>query len=223
MQNANARARWCAASLLGFRVSERIRSTYVLIHPRFIVWRMAGAGLASNDDRHAQCRTSCVQRTTPIHSRKISVHGRGDRRARAVIVVAVTVATLSFGALSLGASVAATRKIPAAPKEFRLHGDAKKGEPTFIQYCASCHGKHGDGRGIVGKTLTPPPADFNDAERMAAISDWEIYLAISAGGASVELAATMPAWGSALKEEEIHNVAAYVKTFAAEKQGKKAP
>ena len=58
-----------------------------------------------------------------------------------------------------------------------------------------------------------------EIDQMALISDWELYLAITSGGASVEVSAVMPAWSSALKEQEIRDVAAYVKTFAQPKKG----
>ena len=109
--------------------------------------------------------------------------------------------------------------VPPAPKEFRLVGDAKRGEAIYTPLCASCHGKTGDGRGIIGKALTPPPRDFTDPKHMAAMSDWELFLAVSSGGTSVGLSATMPAWSSTLKEQDIHDVVVFVKTFCEKKKG----
>ncbi len=35
------------------------------------------------------------------------------------------------------------------------------GKKLYDQYCATCHGHKGDGRGPVGAALKPPPRDFN--------------------------------------------------------------
>src|SRR5439155_7208145 len=164
-------------------------------------------------------RAASIDRAAPHQFRALPLPGRRRsprrrERSRTAAGTALAIALrMSFrtvlfalGAVIVASAVVAApdppRKIPAAPKDFALNGDAKRGEPTFVQYCASCHGKHGDGKGIVGKTLTPPPADLNDSVKMAAVSDWELYLAIASGGASVDLSAVMPAWSSALKEQE---------------------
>jgi high-affinity iron transporter len=35
------------------------------------------------------------------------------------------------------------------------------GKKLYDQYCATCHGPKGDGKGPVGAALKPPPRDFN--------------------------------------------------------------
>ena len=36
----------------------------------------------------------------------------------------------------------------------------KEGKTIFEQTCAPCHGSKGDGKGVAGAALTPPPTDF---------------------------------------------------------------
>ncbi len=124
-------------------------------------------------------------------------------------LIAPTAALIAVGAL---ANVP-PRRVPPVPKEFRLHGDASKGQAVYVSSCASCHGKKGDGRGVAGLALVPPPAAFDDAKRMAGVTDWELFLAVFSGGPSVGLAATMPPWAGTLTEQQIHDVVAFVKTM----------
>ncbi len=35
------------------------------------------------------------------------------------------------------------------------------GKKLYEQYCATCHGPKGDGKGLIGAALKPPPRDFN--------------------------------------------------------------
>ena len=123
------------------------------------------------------------------------------------------VATAAWSASSTGSASSTPGKLPPAPAGFSLKGDAKNGEAIFIANCASCHGKKGMGNGVVGKQLNPLPANFTDVKRMGAISDWELYNAVSQGGMTVGLSPLMPAWGATLKDQEVRDVIVYVKHF----------
>jgi mono/diheme cytochrome c family protein len=58
---------------------------------------------------------------------------------------------------------------------------AEHGRVTYLRYCASCHGVHGDGRGPVSRALTFRPTDLRelyrrygeplDRERLEAVVD----------------------------------------------------
>lgn len=37
------------------------------------------------------------------------------------------------------------------------------GEAAYALHCRTCHGARGDGRGLAGRTLSPPPRDFTQA------------------------------------------------------------
>lgn len=59
--------------------------------------------------------------------------------------------------------------------------DLKVGQALFGQHCASCHGDKGEGNGIAGKFLKPPPANFHDLERMSGISPFAAFNTIRLG------------------------------------------
>jgi len=125
-----------------------------------------------------------------------------------------------LAALLAAAGLALTGVVPnagaaaKAPKDFALKGDAKSGARIYKTYCKKCHGKSGDGTGVMAKDLTPKPADFTDKARMGARSDWQVYLGIKKGGLAVGLSPLMTPWKDTLNEQEIHDVAVYIRAFA---------
>ena len=86
---------------------------------------------------------------------------------------------------------------------------AQDAKQTYDKTCASCHGPGGKGDGAVGKMLKPPPADFGAA--LKGTSDADIAKIIKEGGKAVGKAATMPAYGSKLTDEQIQGLVQYVK------------
>lgn len=101
-----------------------------------------------------------------------------------------------------------------APEGFALDGDARAGKKVYAQYCQKCHGKKGNGSGMMAKDLDPKPRDFTDAARMGQRSDWQIYLGIKEGGSAVGLSEQMTAWKDSLTDREMRDVAAYIREFA---------
>ncbi len=81
-------------------------------------------------------------------------------------------------------------------------GDPAVGKLIFERRCVGCHGRHGEGVGII------PP--FTDARRMAARSDLELFEKISKGGRGTG----MPAWEGTLGEAERWHLVAYIRTLA---------
>jgi cytochrome c2 len=96
--------------------------------------------------------------------------------------------------------------------EMGMHrGNPEEGKPIYQRLCASCHGASGKGDGPVGQALQPRPSDFS--EHMHHHGDDHFFKVIKEGGASVGKSAAMPAWGGQLKEGEIWDVIAYLRTF----------
>ncbi len=126
-------------------------------------------------------------------------------RTRTLIVAALSLIALPF--------VAARAAPPAQPPPagFHITGDAKAGAHVYASSCETCHGKHGDGAGVAGKALTPPPFSFIDPARTQGLGDWEMFSAVKHGGATVKLSAAMPAFGDTLTDKQIDDVLAYVK------------
>jgi cytochrome c oxidase cbb3-type subunit 3 len=104
---------------------------------------------------------------------------------------------------------------------FELKGDAAKGETSFKTFCVACHGEKGDGTGPAGAALNPKPANFTDAKRAAEITDEYVYKMISEGGAANGRSPLMASWKAALNDQQIRDVAAYVRHFAPKADPKK--
>jgi mono/diheme cytochrome c family protein len=80
--------------------------------------------------------------------------------------------------------------------------DAAKGAQVFAQFCATCHGPQGAGDGPVGKTLNPPPRNFQTADFKYGGTDQAIFEVISNGAASKGGSALMAPWGAVIPEAD---------------------
>ena len=95
------------------------------------------------------------------------------------------------------------------------HGEGKR---LYQSYCVGCYGASGKGDGPAGKTLPVKPADHTNAKKMRQYSDEHLVTVISKGGPSVGKSPQMPAWGAVLKEAQIQEVVAYIRTLALEEK-----
>ena len=127
---------------------------------------------------------------------------------------------LGVGLAALAVASAASASSPA-PAGASSRGDANRGKAVYAQYCASCHGVRGDGKGPAGLALNPHPTNFRDAERMSKLTDDTLFRAIRDGGSAVGKSALMPAWKGTLSDAQIRDVIAYVRTFSANAATKK--
>ena len=106
---------------------------------------------------------------------------------------------------------------------FELGGDPKKGAETFKTMCASCHGETGKGDGAAAAALNPKPANFTDPARAASVTDEYVYKMIKDGGAANGKSPLMVAWGPALGDAKVRDVAAYVRSLAPKAAAPAAP
>ena len=97
---------------------------------------------------------------------------------------------------------------------FSAAEDQGEGKRLYQSYCTGCHGASGKGDGPAGKTLPVKPADHTNVRKMSQYSDEHLITVISKGGASVGKSSQMPAWGAVLKEAQIQEVVAYIRTLA---------
>ena len=93
--------------------------------------------------------------------------------------------------------------------DLRFKGDTRRGRALFKHACAACHGQFGAGTGTLAELINIPMVDFTSAAKMAGITDTELISSIRAGKG-----AFMPSWKHALGDNDIINVAAYVRTLA---------
>ena len=93
-------------------------------------------------------------------------------------------------------------------------GDATKGQATFQQLCSSCHGATGKGDGAMGAALNPKPKDLSDKAYTASMKDDYLVKLIKGGGQAVGKSPVMPNVGSTLKDGEVTDVIAYIRSLA---------
>ncbi len=93
-------------------------------------------------------------------------------------------------------------------------GDAAKGKAAFQQYCAGCHGAGGKGDGAMGAALNPKPRDFSNKTVNKSLKDDYMVKIIKEGGAAVGKSAIMPKMGGTLKDGDVANVIAFIRTLA---------
>jgi mono/diheme cytochrome c family protein len=91
---------------------------------------------------------------------------------------------------------------------------ATEGQKLYMAYCSSCHGDKGRGDGAAGKALPVKPADHTDGNVMNSFSDEFLVTIISKGGAAVGKSSFMPAWGGVLKDNQLQDLLAYLRSIA---------
>jgi len=91
--------------------------------------------------------------------------------------------------------------------------DPEQGKKLYGTYCVTCHGESGKGDGPAAATLNPKPRDHTSKEYMSQLSDDDLLKVIKDGGASIGKSPIMPPWGAALKDDQIKDVIAYVRTL----------
>lgn len=70
--------------------------------------------------------------------------------------------------------------------------------PTFVEYCAKCHGEDGKGNTPKGKQLMA--RDFTDTEWQSAKNDAELVKTVTRGGED------MPSFGKKFSKEQIESL-----------------
>jgi mono/diheme cytochrome c family protein len=88
------------------------------------------------------------------------------------------------------------------------------GKKTYLTYCSGCHGESGKGDGPAAASLPVKPADHTDGQIMSKHSDQYLFDIIAKGGQGVQKSSLMPAWNGQLKEKEIREVIAFIRSLA---------
>jgi len=87
---------------------------------------------------------------------------------------------------------------------------AGRGMQLFAQYCVTCHGERGDGKGPSAAGLHPPPANFTDAQFIRGETPYDFYHVISLG----KRGTAMPAWDGVLSVQDRWDLISYLWTLA---------
>ena len=99
-------------------------------------------------------------------------------------------------------------------RSFAEQGDAKSGKATYDKICATCHGATGKGDGPAASVLPTKPRNHTDGEYMNTLTDDYLFKIIKEGGAAVGKAQFMPGWAAQIKDPEIWNIIAYIRSLA---------
>lgn len=140
-------------------------------------------------------------------------------------LVTLSFTTVSFTAFAGDPKKPETKAAPAAAeaKKFALTGDAAKGQTKFKELCSSCHGEAGKGDGPAAAALTPKPANFTDSAHAATVTDEYVYNMIKEGGAANGKSPLMVSWKAALNEQQLMDVATYVRSLGKSAAAPAAP
>jgi mono/diheme cytochrome c family protein len=98
------------------------------------------------------------------------------------------------------------RSNPVAPSR----GALAAARTIYLDKCVQCHGETGKGDGSDAAMYYPTPASLNDAKRMDAVTDGELFYEISEGRKP------MPAFKKRLSEEQRWQLVLLVRSFAAQ-------
>jgi mono/diheme cytochrome c family protein len=128
-------------------------------------------------------------------------------------------------AVLLAALVAATTGVArVAGQDLGTDAQREAGKQTYMKYCAQCHGEKGDGEGYATPHLKPRPRDFTTGKfkvrstPTGALPTHQDLVSIIRRGMPYT---SMPAWPN-LSDQEVSNLAYYIKTFSAEFANKEA-
>jgi mono/diheme cytochrome c family protein len=121
-----------------------------------------------------------------------------------------------------GAVCVQPRKTAKAPAEFLAttnpltasSGAIAAGKTLFLKTaqpvaCVMCHGEQGDGKGLMGAALVPPPRNFTCGAMMKDIPDGQLFWIIKNGSPGTGM---MPFAG--LSDEQVWQLVQYIRSLA---------
>lgn len=90
----------------------------------------------------------------------------------------------------------------------------KAGEAIFFEYCAGCHGRRADGRGLQSLNLNPKPQNLRNAQFVKYLTDERIFTSISGGVRGT----AMQAFELMLTADRRWDVINYIRSLTADDQ-----
>lgn len=131
------------------------------------------------------------------------------------------VAAAAGGAVQGGACVQ-PRKTAKAPDDFLAKtnplsssaGTIKVGKELFLKTaqpvaCVMCHGEQGDGKGLMGAALVPPPRNFTCGTMMRDIPDGQLFWIIKNGSPGTGMMSF-----ASLPDEQVWQLIHYIRSLA---------
>lgn len=95
-------------------------------------------------------------------------------------------------------------------------GNVKKGKRNYDQFCTPCHGKEGKGDGtrVLVEKFDPAPRNHTDGKYMNQRTDVQLFKTVKEGGKSMNFSHIMPKWSHILKDKDVWNIVAYLRSIA---------
>jgi len=97
-------------------------------------------------------------------------------------------------------------------------GVPEEGHRLFVFHCTACHGPEGKGNGMLADTLFARnhirPRDLTDSLYISKLSDQDLFVAVSLGGAHIKKSEFMPSWSVSLSPAQIKDLVAYVRAIS---------
>ncbi|MCU7845909.1 MAG: c-type cytochrome [Candidatus Thiodiazotropha sp. (ex Monitilora ramsayi)] len=87
-----------------------------------------------------------------------------------------------------------------------LTGDPELGMRLYRQYCSICHGKDGDGKGVMINLIGLKPIDHTNPARTDKMSNEDLSRSIIEGKGRF-----MPAWRGILSQDEVDGLVSYIR------------
>ena len=93
-------------------------------------------------------------------------------------------------------------------------GTIQAGRALFLKtakpvVCAMCHGEKGDGKGVMGTALMPPPRNFTCGVMMNEIPDGQLYWVIKNGSPGTGMMSF-----AGLPDEQVWQLTHYIRSLA---------
>ncbi len=101
-----------------------------------------------------------------------------------------------------------------APARGAARGDPKAGKEQYEKLCAVCHGPTGKGDGQALRGVPVRPKSFADPTALRGVTDQALFNTIQKGGAGTDKSPLMPPFGDQLKEGQIRDLVAYIRSLA---------
>jgi high-affinity iron transporter len=125
---------------------------------------------------------------------------------RLLLPWALSMSLVSLGCADIDRDLPGPYARLAVPTAVLASSEARlRGQATFMQYCALCHGERGDGHGLRREGLTRAPRDFTYPPWRQSTTPRRVFFVIREG---VEGTA-MPGFPN-LSEQEAWDLTAYV-------------
>jgi len=133
-----------------------------------------------------------------------------------LVTIMLVLVMLMFSPMTAEAGCPQFRNTKTAPSMFqkldKTTGANKDNGKNLFQKtakplaCKMCHGKKGDGLGVLGKALTPQPRNFGCSDVMKNISPGQMFWIIQNGSKNTAMTAQ-----NKLKPKEIWDIIKYIR------------